>query len=224
MYTRTSPTEKYTRGLSVTDADDDPDGDNLTNKEEINYGTNPQLADSDFDDVSDYDEIKKYNTNPNDDDSDDDNISDGDELKLGLKPDTDKSDSITFDNQRTFEQRISPSNELLSYINTKDSPYELSVDIISAGIAEKSLSVHTGEFANASEDERIKGKSVSLSYNDKLKADSAKVYFKPKEINKIEDYMIFEYFPETNYLLPVCLLYTSPSPRDPKTSRMPSSG
>ncbi len=211
VYSQTSPITKYTRGLSVTDAADDPDEDNLTNKEEINYGTNPQLADSDLDGINDYDELKIYNTNPNDDDSDDDYISDGDEIKLGLEPVNDKSDGKTLDSERTFEQTISSDNALFSNINTDDAPYTVSIDIVSAGIAEKSISISTGEFANALEDERIKGKSVRFSYDENVKTDSAKIYFTPKETKEIEDYMIFEYFPDTNYLLPVESKYTESS-------------
>lgn len=212
VYTRTSPTDKYTNGLSITDANDDSDGDKLTNKEELSYGTNPLLSDSDFDDISDYDEVKKYMTDPNDDDSDKDNIIDGDEVKLGLKPNTDKSNGSTLDNQRTFKQNIDISNEILSYINVDDSPYELSIDIVSAGVAEKELSVSVGEFTDYSDNEKIIGKSVALSYNDKLSIDSAKVYFTPRKVEgKISDYMIFEYFPDNNYLLPVETKYTDSS-------------
>lgn len=212
VYTRTSPTDKYTNGLSITDANDDSDGDKLTNKEELSYGTNPLLSDSDFDDISDYDEVKKYMTDPNDDDSDKDNIIDGDEVKLGLKPNTDKSNGSTLDNQCTFKQNIDISNEILSYINVDDSPYELSIDIVSAGVAEKELSVSVGEFTDYSDNEKIIGKSVALSYNDKLSIDSAKVYFTPRKIEgKISDYMIFEFFPDNNYLLPVETKYTDSS-------------
>lgn len=59
VYSNTSPTNKNTRGVSVTDADDDADNDKLTNKEEIVAKTNPQVADSDYDDINDYDELKK---------------------------------------------------------------------------------------------------------------------------------------------------------------------
>lgn len=212
VYTKTSPTDKYTNKLSVTDADDDSDGDKLTNKEELSYKTNPLLSDSDFDGVNDYDEIKKYMTDPNNDDSDNDNIIDGDEIKLGLKPNTDKSNGTTPDNNRTFKQNIAKSNEILSYINADDNPYELSIDIVSAGIAEKELSVSVGEFSNCSEDKNIIGKSVMLDYNDNLSVDSAKIYFSPrKPEGKISDYMIFKFFPENNYLLPVQTKYTDSS-------------
>lgn len=51
-----------------------------------------------------------------------------------------------------------------------------------------------------------------FSYDEKLTVDTAKIYFKPKSIDgSIENYMIFEFFPETNYLLPVETKYTSDS-------------
>ncbi|PWJ09798.1 dockerin type I domain-containing protein [Ruminococcus flavefaciens] len=212
VYTNTSPTNKNTRGLSVMDDADDADGDKLTNKEEISANTNPQLDDSDLDGINDYDELKKYKTDPNNEDSDNDGIIDGDEIKLGLKPDSDKSDGQTPDNQRTFENKISASNDLLSHINTEDTPYEVSIDIKSAGNIEKTLTIHTGAFSNTSEDDRFIGKSIMFSYDEKLTVDTAKIYFKPKSIDgSIENYMIFEFFPETNYLLPVETKYTSDS-------------
>ena len=210
VYTNTSPTNKNTRGLSVTDAEDDADGDKLTNKEEIANKTNPQADDSDMDGINDYDELKKYNTDPNNEDSDNDGITDGDEIKLGLKPDSDKSDGQTPDNQRTFENKISASNELLSHINTEDTPYEVSIDIKSAGNIEKALSIQTGSFSNTSEDDHFIGKSLAISYADNLTVETAKIYFKPDTIEgNIENYMIFEFFPETNYLLPVETKYIS---------------
>lgn len=210
VYSNTSPTNKNTRGLAVTDAEDDADGDKLTNKEEIANKTNPQADDSDMDGINDYDELKKYNTDPNNEDSDNDGITDGDEIKLGLKPDSDKSDGQTPDNQRTFENKISASNELLSHINTEDTPYEVSIDIKSAGNIEKALSIQTGSFSNTSEDDHFIGKSLAISYADNLTVETAKIYFKPDTIEgNIENYMIFEFFPETNYLLPVETKYIS---------------
>lgn len=212
VYTNTSPTDKYTRNLTVTDADDDADGDKLTNKEELSLDTSPLLADSDEDEISDYEEINEYNTDPNDDDSDDDNITDGDEIKLGLKPDSDKSNGITYDYERTFNNKIPASSELLSYINVEESPYEVSIDIKSAGNVDKALSAHIGDFSNTSEDERVIGRSVSFSYDEKLSVDSAKIYFKPYDVNEsIENYLLFQFFPETNYLLPVETKYTKDS-------------
>lgn len=72
----------------------DTDGDRLKDGEEIlTYRTNPLNRDTDDDGLSDYDEIFVYKTNPNNADTDGDGLLDGEEiLKFKtdpLKPDTD---------------------------------------------------------------------------------------------------------------------------------------
>ena len=54
----------------------DTDGDQLTNKQEISYGTNALLSDTDGDGLSDYAEVITYFTNPNQSDTDGDGLSD----------------------------------------------------------------------------------------------------------------------------------------------------
>lgn len=64
----------------------DSDGDSLTDAEENGFGTNINLIDSDFDGLSDYEELKVYKTNPLNPDSDGDGYNDGDEVKNGYNP------------------------------------------------------------------------------------------------------------------------------------------
>ncbi len=66
--------------------DMDFDGDGLSDKEEEKLGTNPSMADEDWDDLSDYEEIKKYKTNPRKRDTDGDGYSDGEEVRKGYNP------------------------------------------------------------------------------------------------------------------------------------------
>jgi len=80
-------------GLNATknDANDDLDGDGLTNIEEWNLGTKPNDTDSDDDNLSDSEELT-YKTNPLNPDTDDDQLTDGKEITLGTNatnPDTD---------------------------------------------------------------------------------------------------------------------------------------
>lgn len=206
VYTKTLPTTKYTNGLSVTDAEDDTDSDKLTNAEEIKYGTLAFLEDSDDDDISDYDEINTYLTDPNDEDSDDDYIFDGDELAINLNPNNPSTDGVVEDSEYIISQNIVASSATLSTINNEDNSYELSIDTNSAGVAEKSISVSVSQYSGAF-NENITGKAVDLSYNENLKVESIKLNFALKEDelidNTTEDFMIFEYFPDKNYLLPV---------------------
>ena len=64
----------------------DSDGDSLTDAEEVTFGTNINLIDSDFDGLSDYEELKVYGTNPLNPDTDGDGYTDGDEVKNGYSP------------------------------------------------------------------------------------------------------------------------------------------
>lgn len=64
----------------------DKDRDGLTDDEEAKLGTNPVLADTDGDGLSDYDEVKVYKTNPLKPDTDGDGSTDGVEVKKGYNP------------------------------------------------------------------------------------------------------------------------------------------
>jgi hypothetical protein len=61
-------------------------GDGLDDVEEAAAGTDPTLADSDGDGLSDGDELYVTFTDPTDDDTDGDSLSDGGELSSGLDP------------------------------------------------------------------------------------------------------------------------------------------
>jgi hypothetical protein len=73
-------------GTTVVTAPVDSDGDSLTDLEEKALNTNINLIDSDFDGLSDYEEVKIYLTNPINPDTDADGFNDGDEVKSGYNP------------------------------------------------------------------------------------------------------------------------------------------
>jgi hypothetical protein len=64
----------------------DPDGDGLTNDQELQLGTDSKNADTDRDGLMDGDEVKIYRTDPLKADSDGDGYSDGVEVKGGYNP------------------------------------------------------------------------------------------------------------------------------------------
>lgn len=68
----------------VCDPDDDADG--LSDADEILYGTNPLIYDSDGDTLGDGDEVNIHHTMPDDPDSDGDFIDDGDEILNASDP------------------------------------------------------------------------------------------------------------------------------------------
>jgi len=78
----------------VDDAAADPDGDGLSNLQELGYDTNPQDADPDGDGLNDYAEVVTYNTNPFAADSDGDGLDDYAEvITHGTNPWSSDSDS-----------------------------------------------------------------------------------------------------------------------------------
>ncbi len=70
----------------ISDSEIDLDNDGIKNKDEIIFGTNPNLPDTDEDGLTDYEEIYTYNTDPLVVDTDDDKLNDGDEIVLGFSP------------------------------------------------------------------------------------------------------------------------------------------
>lgn len=64
----------------------DSDRDGLTDDQELQLGTDPRNPDTDGDQLSDGDEVKKYRTDPKKADTDGDGYSDAQEIKNGYNP------------------------------------------------------------------------------------------------------------------------------------------
>ena len=71
----------------------DRDGDGLKNRAERRLGTNPDVADSDGDGLSDGQEVRRLHTDPLSPDTDGDGVADGDEVAEGTDPRGDGSAS-----------------------------------------------------------------------------------------------------------------------------------
>lgn len=74
----------FARGCGVSDVTD-PDGDQLTNAQERELGTDPNNADTDGDGLNDNGELSA-GTDPLDPDTDGDGLADGAEVRFGLDP------------------------------------------------------------------------------------------------------------------------------------------
>ena len=110
MFLDYNPLSDDTFNDGVKDGDRDYDNDKLTNIEEINYGTDLFNVDTDYDTLTDYDEINIHNTNPLSTDTDEDLLLDPDELKLDLDPNNPRTDGVTLDSERKIEQTYNISN------------------------------------------------------------------------------------------------------------------
>lgn len=115
--TLTDPEKRDTDDDGILDADEDFDCDDLINIKEINFYTSPYSQDTDYDELSDAEELNIYHTNPTLWDTDGDSISDYYECFFGLNPclkeETDEDGTIN-----------------MTYSLDSDSPYiKMSIDI-----------------------------------------------------------------------------------------------
>lgn len=90
----------------------DIDGDGLNYQEEAQYGTDTSVLDTDFDGLSDGDEVNVYKSDPLNSDSDNDGILDGAEISLGLNPLSPMSNNTTQDIHRQIETPIQVDEQL----------------------------------------------------------------------------------------------------------------
>lgn len=162
--TGTDPTVYDSVTSGISDAEADSDDDRLSNAQEIELGTNPQLSDTDDDGLSDYDELNIYETDPLNPDSDGDGLQDGDEPHIGLDP-TNPETFGTPDAEYKVAQTVQADSETLSFINTTENPYSLSINLNAVGYAENALSAEISSYTNVlSSNTAIVGNIVSLDY------------------------------------------------------------
>jgi len=111
-----------TAGLTwLSRANQDKDGDGLLAKDEKARGTNPKLADTDGDGLSDGEELMTHHTDPRKADSDGDGLSDADEIKKhktdAMKADSDGdglNDGEEINKHRTDAMKADSDNDGLS--------------------------------------------------------------------------------------------------------------
>ncbi len=126
--TGTNPLKYDTDENGVNDADDDSDGDGLSNKKELELGTSVISPDTDSDGLSDYDEVYVYSTDPLKADMDSDTLYDGDEIAIGLDPNNPETFGMP-DAEYKVVQTVPADSDALAKINNADAPYALSVEI-----------------------------------------------------------------------------------------------
>lgn len=201
----------------ISDAEADSDGDELSNREEIEYATDVNNSDTDNDTLTDYEEIKIYSTNPLKADTDEDTLKDGDEIALGLDP----LNQMTFgvpDGEYTVKQTISADSEVLKEINSDENDYRLTVDIIASGYVEGNLTAQETGYATAIQNEFMVGIASELSYTNEAGIESVTLTFElddevignsldlfpgVEELTGIRRFNVFKYFEELNMLLPI---------------------
>lgn len=214
--TGTEPLKYDTNDNGINDADDDSDGDGLSNKEEIELGTDPQNIDTDGDGLSDYDELNKYNTDPLKEDSDGDTLKDGDEIEIGLDP----NDPETFgvpDAEYKIKQTVSADSKALKRVNTEESPYKLSLEVNASGNVNCSLNADRSSYSTVVNSDIQLGETIDLKYiggdvdevklnftiGDAYLDNELNLFPDEEAIQGIKRLNIFKYFEDINMLLPI---------------------
>lgn len=162
--TGTDPLLKDSDDNGVSDADEDSDGDKLTNITEIELGTNLVHSDSDADGLNDYDETNLYNTDPVKADTDGDSLIDGDEILLGLDPLLVKTDGTTLDSERKFEQTISDEN--ISEELTEDNEAVPSLTATVSGNINRNISITKSNSNDFNDSRALVGNAIDITGED----------------------------------------------------------
>ena len=157
----TDPTLVDTDEDGTEDANEDADEDGLTNAEELLEGTDLTKADSDNDDISDYDEINETNTDPCNYDTDGDTLSDGDELVLGLDPLKKKTDGKTLDSERKFTQELDAQN-IDEQLNSSENDAVPALTLTTNGNINSRVTLTTTESNDFSDSRAIVGEPIDL--------------------------------------------------------------
>lgn len=192
--TGTDPTKYDSITEGVSDADADSDGDGLSNAQEIELGTDPQLSDTD-----------------------DDGLDDDSELKFELDPNNPETHGIP-DGEIQFSQSIFSDNKILSSINTENSPFVLSIDIKTNGDAEKEINISQSAYSSAIENDAMIGAGLDFSISDTCNPEEIVLKYNIKEAyidntlnlySSLEEFQgikrlnIFKFYEDTNMLLPI---------------------
>ena len=203
----------------VSDGEEDPDADGLSNLDECEIGTDPANPDTDSDGLSDGAEKNTHGTDPLRYDSDDDSISDGDEISLGLNPSSSATDG-TPDSERTFAQIVDSDSDVLAAVNDDaETPFEVSLEIKAAGVAENNVYARESGYSNAIENTAVIGIAPEFVYTEGLEVEEVTVKFElddsvvnntlgtytasSGEFEGIKRLNVFMFFEEINMLLPV---------------------
>lgn len=157
-----NPLNKDTDGDGITDDNEDSDSDTLTNKEEIERGTEPAMADTDTDGLNDNKEIDAYNTDPCDPDSDSDGLNDGDEIKLGLNPLAPMSDGKTPDAERIIEQSLD-SDRVSEQLLAEENDAVPSLKATASGNINSDITISPTESLDFGDSRAIVGEVIDIS-------------------------------------------------------------
>ncbi|MFA4876312.1 MAG: PEGA domain-containing protein [Methanoregula sp.] len=163
----------------VTDANEDADGDSLTNILEQQHGTDPLIADSDGDSLTDADEIGR-GTNPLARDTDNDALEDDSEVRLGTNPlAADSNGNSVPDGNETF-------TSTKQYFG---SSVELSVT--GTGDAVKRVSVANVNYTHLIPDTILVSNVSAITFGNDTTTAEVRIHYFPAKVGTLSNLSMF---------------------------------
>lgn len=149
-------------------------------------------------------------------DSDGDKLTDSDEEVLGLDPKNPQTFGVP-DAEYKVKQTVFADSDALKQVNTKDSPYTLSLEITAAGNVNKTLTAGKSGYSHVVENNTQLGRTIDLKYTggdigevilhfkigDEYIENELNLYPDEKELQGVRRFNVFKYFEDINMLLPI---------------------
>lgn len=204
-YSFTDPLNKNSKDENISDDLLDLDDDKLSNIEEQERNLNPLQEDSDFDGISDHDEINNYRTDPSKYDTDGDELGDGTELKQGFNPlKQDTNDNGIIDSKEQITSDL--LDKKYDSLDENKLGYMPQIKITGEGDYNSKISIiDVTKINNELPDlEYIVGVPIKIEHEDDLEFDNAEISFSlTDELLKDEDInnLAIAYYDENNKVL-----------------------
>lgn len=150
---------------SVSDFDEDEDGDGLSNGKEQELGTNPRKADTDGDSLSDGEEVNTHGTDPTKADTDGDGIIDPDELKLSLDPTKASTDGTTPDGEKKIAQ-VTSTKAMSETLAESDNVFKPSVSGSVSGLIDRKVNLEKNETTSFADNRSVLSDVIDFTSKD----------------------------------------------------------
>lgn len=163
----------YNRGPEASDSDgisddkEDLDGDGLDNITEVGLRTDPLLADTDGDSLSDGMEVNSHGSDPLQPDTDNDGLTDDSELRLNTNPrDGDSNNNGLPDGQETYTTTATatPGNAVFLLTGVGDVAKHTDVRVLTTDTRFQALAGQVGPAIRVTADRPVTNIRVTLPY------------------------------------------------------------
>ena len=154
----TDPLREDTNNNGISDADEDCDGDGLSNLEESTIGTFMDYEDTDGDGLNDCEEVKKYHTDPLNADTDNDGVDDYEEVQIATRLEI--QDIFSVDKDTVFYQELPRDNYDTKIYKNNVIQVELSGEVY--GLIERHVKVKDKNNAILEKNKSILGRIIYI--------------------------------------------------------------